>query len=295
MNTSPTFSVIIPTYNNWEQLQVCLDALADQAYSINNFEIIVVDNASTKVKPHDFRIPENTVIEYEAEPGSYAARNHGAKIAKGKNLAFTDADCLPDKRWLINAKGVFENTNCDLIGGRINLFKSSGGNDWAYIYEKHTSFRQHIHVQQGKSVTANLLLKKDVFESLNGFEQDMKSGGDWEFTERAVKNGFKMVYGDGVIVEHPARKSIRNIMQKQKRVVAAGFLNVKLRYGHSGLRIIGSHLLRGTPAVFKSVKIPGSKREKLIVLLISLQTHFYKIILMLLILTKIIDPEKIRE
>lgn len=291
------FSVIIPTYRDWDRLNLCIKRLVDQENDGIDFEIIVVNNDAEHRPPDYFEnyVNRNVTIIHEPTPGSYAARNTGAKLAKGEYLAFTDADCLPDKQWLFNANKVFEKTNCDLIGGRIDLFKPVDGGDWAFIYEKNTSFRQHIHVEQGKSVTANLLMKRDVFKSLNGFDHALKSGGDWEFTERAVNNGFRMVYGDDVIVQHPSRKSIRKILKKQKRFAAWGYLNVKNRHGHSGFRIIGSNLMRGTPAAFKSVKYPDKITEKLIVLLISLEIHVFKIALKILFLLKLLDPEKIRE
>lgn len=291
------FSVIIPTYQDWDRLYLCIEHLFDQEDDGTDFEIIVVDNETEHRPPAYFEkfTDQNVTIIHEPTPGSYAARNSGAKLANGKYLAFTDADCRPDSRWLINAKKMFTESNCDLIGGRINLFKPAGGGDWAYIYEKHTSFRQHVHVQKGHSVTANLLMKRVAFETLNGFDYSVKSGGDWEFTERAVSNGFTMIYGDDVVVEHPARKSIRKILKKQKRFAAWGYLNVKNRHGHRGIRIIGSQLLRGTPAAFKSIRYPERMAEKLIVLFISLQIHVYKLVLQSLFLLHILDPEKIRE
>ncbi|WP_353057092.1 glycosyltransferase family A protein [Microbulbifer sp. VAAF005] len=34
------------------------------------------------------------------KPGSYAARNKGVELAEGDWLIFTDADCLPDSKWI---------------------------------------------------------------------------------------------------------------------------------------------------------------------------------------------------
>lgn len=289
------FSVIIPTYKDWDRLSLCIDHLINQSMAADRFEIIIVNNELVHKPPLHFEKYKNVLMHHETKPGSYAARNSGAKLAKGIYLAFTDSDCLPTHRWLSQAKELIEEKQCDLIGGRVDVFKPENGSEWAYTYEKHTSFRQDKNVPLGKSVTANLFVKREVFEVLNGFDSDINSGGDWEFTERAVSKGYKMVYGDHVAVKHPARKSVAKILKKQKRFAAWGYLNVKNRHGHSGFRIIGSQLLRGTPAAFKSARISGSKREKLIVLLISLQSHFYKIFLKFLFLLKIVNPKKVRE
>lgn len=288
------FSIIIPSHKDWDRLSSCIDHLLKQESEGLNFEIIIVNNEPLHQPPDFFkRFSDKINLIHEPKPGSYAARNKGAAIAAGKYLAFTDADCLPDAQWLQNALQIFRSENCDLIGGGIGLFKPEGGSDWAFLYERYTSFRQEIHVPQGKSVTANLFVKKTVFETLNGFDANVKSGGDWEFTERAVSEGFNMVYGANVVVNHPARKSVRQILKKQKRLAAWGYLNVKNKYGHSGLRIIGSNLLGGLSFAFKKVKLPNRIREKLIVLFISLQIYIYKIALQILFLMKIMSPEKI--
>lgn len=289
------FSVIIPTYKDWTRLALCISCLMEQDSTGMTYEIIIVDNEPEHHPPENVR--KNNFIKniHESRPGSYAARNAGAKKASGNFLAFTDADCLPDIKWLNKANILFSKSNCDLIGGRIDLYKEEEGGNWAFIYEKNTSFRQDKHVPIGKGVTANLLIKRAAFEKLKGFDSSLNSGGDWEFTQRAVSEGYTMVYGDDVIVKHPARKSIRQLFKKQKRFAAWGFLKGKKYHGHSGLRIIGSNLLRNTPAAFKRIKHPESLNEKLIVLLISLQLHIYKVFLQLMFLTKIVNPEKIRE
>jgi len=289
------FTIIIPTYRDWDRLKLCVEPLLYQDAPGIAYDIIVVNNDKLHVPPDFFRNKQKIQLLHEPTPGSYAARNTGATHAEGRYLAFTDADCIPDKTWLKRAHNLFNETKCDMIGGRINIFKPENGSSWAFTYDKHTAFRQHAHVPRGKCVTANLLIRRDVFDELNGFDASVKSGGDWEFSERAVSNGFMMQYGDEVVVRHPARSSLRQILKKQKRFAAWGYLNVKNRHGHSGLRIIGSNLLRGTPAAFKSITIPDSLPEKGIVFLTSIQIHFYKIMLQILFLFNIIDPERIRE
>ncbi|MEM6423936.1 MAG: glycosyltransferase family A protein, partial [Cyanobacteria bacterium P01_H01_bin.119] len=123
--SSPLVSVIIPVYNDAEHLALCLAALAQQTYKRSRTEIIVIDNGSddpaltqTVVQPYD-----NVALAIEPTPGSYAARNRGLALAQGEVIAFTDADCIPDRNWL--AEGVrllAETPNCGLVGGNIKLF-----------------------------------------------------------------------------------------------------------------------------------------------------------------------------
>lgn len=260
-----------------------------------DFEIIVVDNAEKHNPPERIRSINGISLIHEQKPGSYAARNAGASVAKGRYLAFTDSDCLPDRTWLESAEMLFEQEQCDLIGGRIDLFRVENSSDWAYIYERYTAFPQSRNVPKGHSVTANLLMRRDVFEQLEGFNHEIKSGGDWEFSRRAVEAGFRLIYGDEVRVKHPARETVAAIFKKQKRFSAWGYLNVKRDYGHSGLRIMLSNAYHGVSAIFRRSRVPESGYEKMVVFTISAGLYFYKTFLQAFILLRIFDPEKIRE
>jgi glycosyltransferase involved in cell wall biosynthesis len=291
-----TFSVIIPTYNDWERLEKCVRSLIES--SLNHgleYEIIVVDNAESHHPPERVKKLDKIKWVHETTPGSYAARNSGAREAAGRYLAFTDSDCVPEEDWLINAGRVFKETGCDLIGGRIDLFRVENSSYFAYVYEKHTAFSQSKNVPKGHSVTANLIVKRNVFESLGGFNSGMKSGGDWEFTKRAVDSGYSLAYADDVRVQHPARASIGAIFKKQRRFAAWGYLNVKREYGHSGLRIMLSHFYRGIGSVLRISRKPYHLNEKGIVFLISTSLYFYRLALYMLIILKMMNPEQIRE
>lgn len=289
------FSIVIPCYNDWDRLEQCLKKLSDCEHEDFDYEIVVVDNAKEHNPPDKIRQFSNVVLIHEPTPGSYAARNSGVKVSRGNIIAFTDSDCLPDKLWLENAEELFRNKSCDMIGGRVDLFKVENGGEWAYIFEKHIAFKQQLNVPKGHTVTANMFIRKEVFNNLNGFNAAIKSGGDWEFSERAVANGYKMVYGENVAVRHPARTSVRKLFKKQRRFTAWGYLNVKRKFGHSELRIFASNVYHGIRQIFQiGKKIPDVK-EKSVVVVISAAMYFYKIFLLSLILIRLINPAKIRE
>lgn len=295
MNTNPTFSVIIPMYNNWEQLQLCLDAIAGQSYPIDDFEIIVVDNASTRKMPLDFRVPENMVIESEAEPGSYAARNRGVKLAKGQFLAFTDSDCIPEKHWLTNADKLFRKTGCDSIGGEITIFRAKDGSEFAYIYEKYYGFRQKEGVPNGKSCTANHFVKKSVFEAVGGFDNKLKSGGDWEFSRRCVNRGYKMVYGEDVIVLHPARKNLAALLKKHYRHICWTSIIVREKYNCGQLRVLLSALKSNLGSIFKSKPYVKNRYHRFVIFYIDFIKISMRFIVNTMLLIKLINPHNVRE
>lgn len=125
------FSVIIPTFNDWDQLKECLMALDNQSLDKDKFEIIVANNSPSSPIP-EMAFPENAIMINEPKPGSYAARNAALVVAKGEIIAFTDSDCIPDPNWLATAYDIFSiQSDVERIAGKINLtFKSQKNHLW---------------------------------------------------------------------------------------------------------------------------------------------------------------------
>jgi glycosyltransferase involved in cell wall biosynthesis len=93
--TVPHFSVIIAVYNDWQPLDHCLRALAQQENS-PDFEVIVVDDGSATFVPESIRLWSDHVpltILRQRHSGVAAARNLGIESSTGSVLVFTDADC----------------------------------------------------------------------------------------------------------------------------------------------------------------------------------------------------------
>ncbi|WP_441000165.1 glycosyltransferase family 2 protein [Fodinibius sp. SL11] len=287
------FSVIIPTYNDWQRLQQCVMALEGQTLSRDQYEVIVVDNSEHGVIPEEVHLPCRVQLIHEPKPGSYAARNKGAAVATGDIVAFTDSDCIPDKNWLNNAQKYLNEAN-DLVGGKVEIFQPEGGSKYGYMYERVTAFPQQKNVPLGKGVTANLFVKKDVFEKVGGFNMAIKSGGDWEFTLRCTKAGYQMIYADDVQVKHPAR-NLQTIFKKHYRLTCGGALKVKREYGYSELRMLGSHIKGGLTGRKKRSTVVLSMKERVIVYSIDLMKFMYRAIIYVGVILRLINPDKVRE
>lgn len=288
------FSVIIPTYNDWFRLMQCVTALGDQTLPDDQYEIIVVDNSEDGVMPGDIELPESVQLVHEPQPGSYAARNRGVEIAIGEILAFTDSDCIPDKNWLNNAKAHFFETECDLIGGEVKIFQPQNGSIYGFLYESVTAFPQHKNVPEGKGVTANLFVKKTVFQKVGGFDSAVKSGGDWEFTLRCTEMGYIMIYAENVRVLHPAR-DLSTIFKKHYRLTCGGALNGRNKYGHSQFRILVSHLKGGLTTLRGDLPKTLSTNERIIIFTIDILAYIYRAVIYSAFLLHLLNPEKVRE
>jgi len=212
-------SVIIPVLDDTENLAICLNAIQQQVTNYQ-YEVIVIDNGSSVS-------PASLVSQYpfaklffEMNKGSYYARNCGLKHASGDVVAFTDSDCIPRFDWIENAMTARRTGAGDLIGGKINLlYKNPANPTPAELYESFFAFQQKRNVEKGFAVTANLFVGKNVFAEIGTFYEGTASSGDYEFTTRATKNGFKLTYSEHTVVFHPARHDLQELIEKKKRLI----------------------------------------------------------------------------
>lgn len=226
----PRVSVIIPTYHDWPKLEANLQALTQQSYPQDRFEIIVVNNAPDDPCPIELPGPNVQVIA-EGRPGSYAARNTGIGVATGEIFAFTDADCLPGPQWLEAAVAALL-AGADRVAGRVELTFQSDQLTLAELYEQTFAFDQEKNIKStGACVTANLVAWRRVFDEAGLFDATMLSGGDMEWGRRAAGKGFNIVFVPEAVVRHAARTTLGELLKKSRRV-AAGVARLEALTGY---------------------------------------------------------------
>ena len=92
-------SVVVPAYNEEENITACLGSLNHQTLPRTEYEIIVVDgNSKDRTRELAAPLADLVVIQTSAKVGG--ARNDGALKARGEILATTDADCVLPPDWL---------------------------------------------------------------------------------------------------------------------------------------------------------------------------------------------------
>ena len=233
-------SVIIPTYRDDERLNKCLQALTNQTLERFEFEVIVVNNCPKESLDinFDYLNDLNLKVFSELSPGSYAARNKGIKESKGEILAFTDSDCIPNPDWLKNAKAFFYKNKEVLVGiltGPVKLFyKNSENLSPTEIYEKYTAFPTEAYAKDGFAITANWFSYKSVIQEFGGFNDILKSNGDSELSGK-ISQKYEIVYLSNLIVNHPARYEIDELIQKYKRRLGGTYQRMckekKIKFG----------------------------------------------------------------
>lgn len=214
----PAVSVIIPVYNNEKNIGKLIESLLKSDYPKELLEIIIVDNGSNdRTKEMIRQYPTVVLLEEKNIQSSYAARNKGIQYAKNEILAFIDSDCIATPQWIKEGVNVLVSEPADLAGGKVE-FVYSKHKTAAELYDSISNMQNKFYIKEGKtSSTANLFVKSSLFERIGMFPDWIKSGGDVQWTAKATRNGFSLVYAPKAIVKHPAR-FLKDLLKKKYRV-----------------------------------------------------------------------------
>jgi glycosyltransferase involved in cell wall biosynthesis len=204
-------SVIVPVRNGRADLLDLLSALNAQTLPRSCFEVVVGDDGSTDGSTIGLA-SENGWVRVASGPplNSYAARNRAVRLARGRVLAFCDADCRPEPDWL--EAGIRSLERSDLVAGRIRFSPPSRRTVWALL--DIDSFKDHERqVGQGTAETANLFLRREAFERVGGFDESLPEHGDFDFVQRCLAAGASLVYAGEATVWHPTRDGARAFLR----------------------------------------------------------------------------------
>jgi glucosyl-dolichyl phosphate glucuronosyltransferase len=212
-------SIVICTFNRASLLHKMLESFFRQK-QIDEipYELLIVDNNSrdeTAVVARKFLKNGNVSYLREANQGLSFARNRGIAEAKGEIISFLDDDVLVHERWLSSLKACFDETDTDVVGGRVSLKFEVPPEKWVgYLFRKCLS---EVDLGASRRVLsdgdglygANLSFRKKVFESVGIFDisagrsgQELLSGEETQLVRKILKKGGKVVYDPDVYVEH---------------------------------------------------------------------------------------------
>ena len=230
-------SVIIPAYNAEELIALCLTSLLNQTYQsidISEYEIIVVDDGSTDSTAEVVRDFENVRLIQQDNQGPAAARNEGAKHARGDIILFTDSDCVPEKNWIEEMLRPFKN-DPEIVGvkGAYKTKQKELAARFVQVeYEdKYDLLKKHRYIDFIDTYSAGF--KKKVFWEFNGYDTSfpVACAEDVELSFRMFAKGLKMVFNPKVIVYHKHPTSFKEYFRKKYKFAYWRMLAVKKNPG----------------------------------------------------------------
>ena len=194
----PMMSVIIPLYNHESYIGEAIDSVLSQ--TIDDFELIVIDDGSTDNSGQIVRSYSDNRIRYEYHENKGAAYtiNKGIRLARSHYISILNSDdvYLPERlekaRTILNSQfspdAVFTDFQCiDGDGKLLDIDRSSTSN-WYYLDEEHnTKLPPRYELLAGNKyhTSSNLICRRDVFEEI-GYFKNLRYVHDYEFFLRLM-------------------------------------------------------------------------------------------------------------
>jgi len=218
-------SIIIVSYKGWARLTKCLEALNSFTGKAYTAEVIVVDNKSDDktIFKIEKQFPEFRFIFNNLNGGFANGCNLGARNSNGEFLLFLNPDTVAIEseieKLLNNAKHNSDNAihSCRQVNekgkenitfGQFPCFLNITGfqRSVAKLFKSLTNSEDYdkdiIHYPDWISGSV-FLLKRKVFQKLNGFDEDFwMYFEDVDLCRRANKTGIKIMYYNYITIEH---------------------------------------------------------------------------------------------
>lgn len=232
-------SVIIPTYNRSELLQITLNSLQKQQYPAECIDAWVIDDGSTEDIAQVVKaVPGSIPVTYVRQPnsGATAARNTGAGQASGEVLVFADDDIelMPDAIPNL-VQGLYQIKHSVIVGTLLasGQLESTGGLDVA----DSDASDDLIKIPIGKCFTGLLAVIREDFLTLGMFQDPTGGWPNWDdvdFGYRAFQAGYDLrrCRTAKAIHHDSAATSLAAAAQRWYR---AGFSSVRLFQRHPGI------------------------------------------------------------
>lgn len=204
MTYTPFLSIIIPVYNGGAAFKRCLDAIRQSTFG--GWELIVVDDGSTDGSDALAREFGARLFATGGRRGPAAARNIGAKIARGDYLFFIDADCEIHPDTLAKIARIFQaDPRLDALFGSYD--DAPGAT--SFIAQYKNLFHHYVH-QHGNEAASTFwtgcgAIKRARFLELGGFDlqrYQRPSIEDIELGYRLKRAGGRIRLAKRVQVKH---------------------------------------------------------------------------------------------
>jgi GT2 family glycosyltransferase len=228
-------SIIIPTKNNADILEKCLESIRNLDYPKEEIELIIVDGHST----------DNTVeiakkygckVVYENVGTRGGACNVGVRIANGEFVVFTDADCVVPKDWLKNLIRHFNDGRIASVGGP-NVTPEDD-TEFAKCVGVVLSFLSKLGARYGLNIDrvvetfhnsgCNVAYRKKAIEEVVGFNEKLITCEDEELDYRIKKKGYKILYTPDAVVYHYRRPDWKSFFKMAYKYAVGRMQAIKI-------------------------------------------------------------------
>ncbi|MFH1154209.1 MAG: glycosyltransferase [Pseudomonadota bacterium] len=183
------FSVIVPFFNEQLYIERCIRSLLDQDFDHDEYELLFIDNGSDDGSAEIVqKFPQVTLL-HESKKNPYTARNKALETAKGKIIAFTDADCVAPGNWLSVINRAMQEVNATIVLGKV-LFPATPDSPLEILQDYQNAKIDYLLTHRKNrylyGYTNNMAVSAKVFDQLGPF-LEWPVPGDTEIVHRCLK------------------------------------------------------------------------------------------------------------
>ncbi len=194
-------TIVIPAFNEEKYIANTLDTCISLLTNKIEYEIIVVDNASTDTTPTILKkYSQIKFIPLAKKTTISRARNIGWRASSNILVAFIDADMIITSAW-VTAMKTLELSIVEIpmqITGR-KCFPSQSPSWIEKIWFNNENYRNknERYINSGNLITSKVLLTH-----INGFDEELITGEDVDICVRAVKSGAQLIINEDFKIYH---------------------------------------------------------------------------------------------
>jgi glycosyltransferase involved in cell wall biosynthesis len=211
-------SVIVPYLDEAPHLESCIRSLREQTIDCNDYELIFVDNGSRDGSANIVnRFPDIIALRH-SPPNVYSARNKALQTARGRIIAFTDADCQVSREWLAEIRTAFRSPDVVIVLGR-RLFPASAPTTLK-LFEEYENVKTEYVISRGLKnhffgYANNMAIRADAFGN-HGLFNEQGVAADSEFVLKCVRDDPRslVVYSPTMTIVHLEVSSARAWLDK---------------------------------------------------------------------------------
>ena len=215
----PFISFIVPAKNEEHNIERCLYSILSVDYPKDKFEIIVLDNGSTD-RTVEIAKGRGASVYVLPELNISGLRNFGAQNAKGKYLAFIDADVTIYEDWIHVCLETLGKFKCLATGSSPAIPENS---TWIErLWHKQIEVRDPIGPRPWIA-SMNFFVEKNTFLAVGGFDDKLKTCEDVDLGYRLSKIT-KILYNKNIkAVHYGEAKTVKGFLKKEYWRGISGF------------------------------------------------------------------------
>ncbi len=201
--------VVVCAFNEEKYLPKALNALCNQSYQRSEYDILVVDNASTD-KTAEIAKQSGVIVISETKKGIPFAMKAGYDYALNQNyayLAMTDADSEVSYNWIKTIMAIFDN-ELSVVGqvGPVGFYNIPKFLNWIVIFVFKSAVYLNYLINGFMQFTGNnMAFRIDAYQRTTGVDLRFHISADVELAKRLSKYG-RIVFNPQMQVNVSARR-----------------------------------------------------------------------------------------